>query len=152
VDFTRLDSFQVQVYQSLGGPQLRAAIELVSPGNKDRPSHRLAFVVKCAAFLQRGVSVVVVDVVTERLANLHAELAQLLGLAAELRWESPTNLSAVSYRVVSAEQDRLECHPEVLAVGGELPTFPLWLDEELHVPLRLEPSYTTTCASLRIRQ
>src|SRR5205085_886649 len=74
VDFTDLDVFEVQVVRRLGGPQLRAAIELVSPANKDRPSNRQAFAVKCASYLNRGVAVVLVDVVTERSANLHAEI------------------------------------------------------------------------------
>jgi hypothetical protein len=33
VDFTRLDSFEIRVYQGLGGAELRGAIELVSPAN-----------------------------------------------------------------------------------------------------------------------
>jgi hypothetical protein len=36
VSFARLDTYEVRVYQDLGGAELRAAIELVSPGNKDR--------------------------------------------------------------------------------------------------------------------
>src|SRR5436305_11358536 len=31
VDFARLDSYEIRVYQDLGGAELRAAIELVSP-------------------------------------------------------------------------------------------------------------------------
>src|SRR5581483_5887232 len=34
VDFAQLDSYEVRVYQDLGGAQLRGAIELVSPTNK----------------------------------------------------------------------------------------------------------------------
>lgn len=43
-----------------------AAIEIVSPANKDRPEHRHAFVAKCAALLQNQVSVTIVDLVTTR--------------------------------------------------------------------------------------
>lgn len=50
---------------------------LVSPANKDRPNHRLMFAANCASYLQSGVSVVLVDVVTERAGNLHLELLQL---------------------------------------------------------------------------
>src|ERR1017187_7389799 len=35
VDFARLDGYEIRVYQDLGGAELRAAIELVSPANKD---------------------------------------------------------------------------------------------------------------------
>ena len=54
--------------------RLVAVVELVSPGNKDRPEHRQAFVTKCAAYLQEQVNIVMVDVVTTRHANLHREL------------------------------------------------------------------------------
>src|SRR6266851_4653103 len=43
VDFARLDVCEVRVYEDLGGAQLRAAIELVSPANKDRPGSRRTF-------------------------------------------------------------------------------------------------------------
>ena len=34
--------------------------------------------------------------------------------------------------------------------GDDLPTVPLWLTPSLAVPLELEPTYTSTCAGLRI--
>ena len=37
------DTFSVQVYSSEGGPTLVGSIELVSPSNKDRDTHRQAF-------------------------------------------------------------------------------------------------------------
>jgi hypothetical protein len=152
VDFLDPDSYEVQVMQQLGGPKLRAAIELVSPSNKDRPAHRQAFAVKCAAYLQRGVSVIVVDIVTERSANLHAELAQTLGQADTLAWRSESDLYAVAYRTArSADAGRIEAWPEILAVGQALPTLPLWLEEGLCLPLKLEECYRAACASLRIR-
>jgi hypothetical protein len=152
VDFLDADSYEVQVLQQLGGPKLRAAIELVSPANKDRPGHRQAFAVKCAAYLQRGVSVVVVDLVTERTANLHAELTRVLGREESLGWQSASELYAVAYHPVrDAGGGRIDAWPEALAVGAALPTLPLWLEDELCVPLRLEESYRATCTSLRIR-
>src|SRR4051794_20167358 len=145
-------AYEVQVLQQLGGPKLRAAIELVSPANKDRLGHRQAFAVKCAAHLQRGVSVIIVDVVTERTANLHAEVAQVLGRADALAWPAAAELYAVTYRPVRTEDGgRIEAWPEALAVGQPLPTLPLWLEDDLCLPLRLEESYRATCASLRIR-
>ena len=132
--------------------RLRAAIELVSPANKDRASHRRAFAVKCAGYLQQGVAVVIVDVVTERTANLHAALADILGLAHPLAWCSPSHLYAVAYRPVqAADEQRLEAWPAALTVGAVLPTVPLWLSEELCLPLALEENYRATCAALRIR-
>ncbi len=78
LEATDADSFEVQVVRDFGGPQLRAAIEIVSPGNKDRPAARRAFATKCATYLQRGVSLIVIDIVTSRRANLHADIMQAL--------------------------------------------------------------------------
>src|SRR5262245_14596966 len=79
-DFQDPDIFEVQVLSEEEGPRLVAAIELVSPANKDRPSNRRMFAVKCASYLHSGVSVILVDVVTERSGNLHADLLELLHL------------------------------------------------------------------------
>jgi hypothetical protein len=145
------DSFEVQVLRNFGGPQLRAAIELVSPANKDRAATRRAFAAKCAGYLRRGVSVVIIDIVTERLANLHAEILQALDTNGQPCWTSSTNLYAVSYRnVLGTDQSRLEIWSSALALGASLPELPLWLEIDLSVPLRLEESYMNTCSSLRM--
>ena len=150
--FRPAETFEVQVFQELGGVELRAAIELVSPANKDRPATREAFALKCASYLLGGVSVVVVDVVTERLANLHEELLGLLEMTSEPPWRSPTNLYAVAYRVVlSGGRRQMDLWSEPLALGDRLPTMPLWLAADLCVPLRLDESYAAACATLRIR-
>src|SRR5207237_4768062 len=72
---------EVGVFSRSGGPQLAGAVELVSPANKDRPLHREAFVSKCVTYLQAGVGLVLVDVVTERAADLYRDLLMRLGLA-----------------------------------------------------------------------
>jgi Protein of unknown function (DUF4058) len=152
VDFVFLDVYEVRVMQQMGGPKLRAAIELVSPANKDRASHRRAFAIKYAGYLQLGVAMVIIDVVTECTANLHADLVDILGLAPSLAWSSPSHGYGVVYRPTqSAGTQRLEAWPEALTVGAALPTMSLWLSEELCLPLRLEESYRATCAALRIR-
>ena len=145
------DTFEINVYTQDGGWKLVAAIELVSPANKDRSSHRRAFATKVASYLQQGVSVVTVDVVTERTANLHEDVSAALRLPDALDWHSPTGLSAVCYRLLRVEgKERLEVWPHELTLGGELPTVPLWLEPNLAVPLELELTYTNTCESLRI--
>ena len=150
MDFARLDVCEVRVYEELGGAQLRAAIELVSPANKDRPGSRRTFAAKCAGYLKQAVSVVIVDVVTERTANLHADLLEALEVS-EAAWESPSQLYAVAYRPVPVQkQQRIEAWPEVLTLGVSLPVMPLWLRVDLSVPLQLEETYATTCEGLRI--
>ena len=60
---------------------LVGAVELVSPSNKDRPASREALVSKCAGYIRSGVGLVVVDVVTDRPADLHRDLLQRVGSA-----------------------------------------------------------------------
>ncbi|MFO0965814.1 MAG: DUF4058 family protein [Gemmataceae bacterium] len=78
-DLPDLPEYEVRVYDSKRGRRLVAAIEIVSPANKDRPEHRAAFVAKCASLLQQQVSVAVVDLVTTRHFNLYAELLKMMG-------------------------------------------------------------------------
>jgi Protein of unknown function (DUF4058) len=152
VDFSRLDSYEIRVYQDLGGAELRAAIELVSPANKDRVGSRRTFAAKCAGYLQHGLGLIVVDIVTARSANLHRELFDVLEVKGRrLAWESPTGLYAVAYRAVTVRKSpRVEVWPEPLTLGAALPELPLWLALDLCVPVRLEGSYLATCKSLRI--
>ncbi|HZW35128.1 MAG TPA: DUF4058 family protein [Isosphaeraceae bacterium] len=152
VDFSHLDSIEVRVYQDLGGAELRAAIELVSPANKDREGTRRTFAARCAGYLGHGINVVIVDVVTSRSANLHHELFEVLEVKSRRAiWKSPTGLYAVAYRAVTEhKRPRIEAWPEVLALGKALPVLPLWLALDLYVPLPLEQTYTSTCRSLRI--
>ena len=78
-DLSEQDEFEVRVYDVERGRQLVAAIELVSPANKDRPENRRAFAVKVAALLQKEVCVSIVDLVTVRQFNLYADLLELIG-------------------------------------------------------------------------
>lgn len=153
VDFAHLDSYEVRVYQDLGGgAELRGAIELVSPGNKDRKGSRRTFAAKCAGYLKHGIGVMIVDVVTARSANLHAELFDVMEVKSRrAAWKSPTGLYAIAYRpVTSRKSPRIEVWPEGLKLGSPLPVLPLWLALDLSVPVRLDESYINTCRSLRI--
>jgi hypothetical protein len=152
MSFAQLDTCEVRVYQDLGGAELRGAIELVSPANKDRPGSRRTFAAKCAGYLQHGIGVVIVDIVTARSANLHAELFDILEVASKpAAWQSATGLYAVAYRPVTArKQPRVEVWPKVLTLGQPLLTLPLWLALDLCVPVDLEASYLAACESLRI--
>jgi hypothetical protein len=155
VAFSDADVFEVRVYKNDGVWKLIAAVELVIPANKDRPSTRRAFATKVASYLQKGVSIVVVDTVTSRLANLHDDLVELLHLKEHFDWHAPSGLSAIAYRTMrepdrEPEGERLDVWPYQLKLGEPLPTVPLWLSAELAVPLELELTYNTTCQSLRI--
>jgi hypothetical protein len=71
---TESDEYEVRVHDFERGRRLVAAIEIVSPSNKDRTESRRVFVAKCAAMLHKGVSVSIVDLVTARHFNLYTEL------------------------------------------------------------------------------
>jgi hypothetical protein len=151
VDWPVTDDVRVEVFADEGDPRLAAAVELVSPRNKDRPRSRAAFAAKCAGYLQRGCGVVVVDAVTTRRADLHADLLAALG--ADAGPAVSAALSAVSYRAIGrGEAGRLLAWPEALEAGKPLPTVPLWVGPVLAVPLDLEASHTAACEDLRIRQ
>src|SRR5436309_1998460 len=93
-----LDEYEVRVYDGERGRRLVAAVELVSPANKDRPEHRHAFVAKCLALLQQQVCVVVVDLVTTRNFNLYAELLELMEWSDPSLGSEPPGLYAVACR------------------------------------------------------
>jgi hypothetical protein len=151
IDFTHLDLFEVQIRREDDSFRLAAAIELVSPGNKDRESHRRAFAIKCANYLQEGVGLVVVDIVTNRSGHMHGELLDLLGLTPSPGAASP-ELYAAAYRTAGpAEASRLRAWVEALALDAPLPKMPLWILEERCVPVDLEAAYSAARRRLLMR-
>jgi hypothetical protein len=143
------DNVEILVFSRDGGPTLAGAIELVSPANKDRAVHRDAFVSKCAAYLQQGIGLAVVDVVTDRKANLHTSLLTRLHVPEELSLQ--TDLYAIAYRPVERDgEPRLDIWEKELEVGRTLPTVPLWLRGALCLPIDLEATYERTCREQRV--
>src|SRR5207249_10459558 len=141
--FKQKTAYEIRVYQDFGGAELRAAIELVSSANKDRVGSRRTFAAKCAGYLQHGIGVVIVDVVTSRSANLHREIfAALEAKTRQADWKSPTGLYAVAYRPVTfRKRPRVEVWPEPFALGDPLPALPLWLALDFCLPAPLEEGY-----------
>ncbi len=136
------DDFEVQIFSNMAGPTLVAAIELVSPGNKDRDEARRAFTAKCAAYLQRGIGLIVVDIVTSRHANLHDELMEMLGHVNGFVFPAPTPLYATAYRPAHRqERNEIDLWREPLAVGQPLPTLPLAVRGLGCLPIDLEATY-----------
>lgn len=143
--------YAVRVYDVERGRQLVAAVEIVSPGNKDRPEKRNAFVGKCAAMLQKGVAVSIVDLVTVRHFNLYAELMAFIGHRDPTMSADPPAVYAASVRWAPwGDKNYLQAWSYPLVVGRPLPTLPLWLTAERRVPLDLESSYEQTCHDLWI--
>jgi hypothetical protein len=143
------DEYEVRIYDAKRRRQLVAAIEIVSPANKDRPEHRNIFVGKCAALLQKGVAVSIVDLVTVRQFNLYAELLTFIGHSDPTLGPEPHHLYAASCRWTrKGKQTLLEAWSHVLGLGQPLPTLPLWLADDLVVPLDLQRSYEQACSDL----
>jgi hypothetical protein len=145
------DAFEVLVFESEGGTRLVAAIELVSPGNKDRPGERQAFAVKSASYLCRGISLIVIDIVTSQRANLHNEIMRVLGHGEAFAISAETVLYGVAYRpIVRDAQEQIEAWPSPLGIGRPLPVLPLALNAGLALPIDLEATFTTACQRRRL--
>lgn len=150
-DLLNQDVYEVRVYDEKRRCRLVAAVEIVSPGNKDRPENRRAFVGKCSGLLREGVSVVIVDVVTTRTQNLYGELLDLIGKSDPSVGGEPPALYANACRLTKrADEWFLETWTNSLGLGQHLPAVPLWLADDLAVPLDLEDSYEQSCGILNL--
>jgi hypothetical protein len=143
------DVVETLIYREEGGLVLAAAIELVSPANKDRPEHRRAFVAKCQSYLQQGLGFVMIDIVTDRHANLHDELLECLDDSDLARLDAP--LYAAAYHPVERDDEaRLDVWQQPLAVGSPLPRMPLWVKGGPCLPVELANTYERACRELLI--
>jgi hypothetical protein len=145
------DTFEVRVLSTDTGPKLVAAIELISPGNKDRTSERRAFAIKCASYLYQGISVIIIDVVTSRRANLHNDILHVMEAGDQLQLAPELNLYAVSYQPLRrGERDEIDVWRSPLALGASLPTMPLALRADLVIPVDFEATYAEACLRKRL--
>ena len=145
------DTFEVRVLCTDTGPKLVAAIELISPGNKDRASERRAFAIKCASYLYQGISVIIVDIVNNRRANLHNEILELMNGGDSLRLAAEANLYTVAYQPLRRDkEDVIDVWRSPLALGQPLPTLPLGLRADLVIAVDFEETYAETCRRKQI--
>lgn len=120
--------------------KLVAAVELVSPRNKDRPAARERYLGRYAAYLYQGVHLLLIDVLPRPSGFSFADaIASNLGIS-QPPCPAPC---AASYRVGEAVPDgtliALWCRP--LQVGQPLPTIPLALNARQSIPVDLEFTY-----------
>jgi len=150
-DSSDVSEYEVLIYDVQQEKRLVAAIEIISPANKDRPVHRNNFVSKCAALLMQGVCVVLVDIVTIRNNNLYLELLDHFELTDSDMTENDEGVYAACCRTRRMETKTIfDFWRRPLKLGEPLPTLPLWLRETLSITLDLEASYEDTCRLLRI--
>jgi hypothetical protein len=145
------DDIEIQVKDAREDAKLVGVLELVSPRNKDRVEGRRAFAAKCLAYLQRGVGLIVLDIVTNRRANMHNEIIQMLGLEPEFQMAADASLYAVSYGPARRrDQDQIDVWPTPLALGGPLPVLPLVLRGYRALPVDLDATYREACDRSRL--
>jgi hypothetical protein len=126
--------------------QLVAAIELVSPRNKDRPAARDHYTHRYLGYLWDGVHLLLVDVHRRPVGFSFAD-----AMAAEMNYPQracPAPM-AISWNVGGPlpEGGRfLETWCRPLTVGQPLPTLPLALTAEQTVKVALEETYNRAAA------
>lgn len=150
-DFPEQYAYEVLIFDLQRERRLVAAVEIVSPANKDRPESRQLFVAKCMNLLRQDICVSIIDVVTIRQFNLYDDLLALLE-----RSNPASDRAASTYAVTCRKQPgigraKVDSWFRPLKIGEPLPSLPVWLSETEHVSLDLEASYEETCRVLRIR-
>ena len=143
----------VGIYSAYDTSRLVAAIEIVSPGNKDRPQAVRAFVEKIIFLLQDGVHVMVIDVISLPQPPMRQPILERLGLAATT---SEPGLWLSSYCAIPEDSP----HPHFTIkewasqtpLNTSLPALPLFLQtDQQYVMVDLEQTYQETLAAGRYR-
>ncbi len=150
VEFPEQYAYEVLVYDIERERRLVAALEIVSPANKDRPESRQLFVAKCFNLLRKDISLSIVDLVAIRQFNLYTELLALLNHR-DPKFASAAPIYAATCRKRDGDgRTKLDTWAFPLTIGQPLPSLPIWLSATQRVMLNLETSYEETCRILRL--
>jgi hypothetical protein len=146
------DVLEVRVFAGQGGWYLVGAVAFVSPWNKERAADRRAFAARCATYLHQGASLVVLDIVTNRRANLHNDILRMVNVTDDRAFlPDGVFLYAAAYRPALRQgQPQCDVWHQPCAVGQPLPTIPLRLTGDLFVPIDFETTYMETCRRRRL--
>jgi hypothetical protein len=101
------DVYEVRIYDSRRNRQLVAAVEIVSPSNKDRPENRATFVAQAATLLKNNICVSIVDVVSTYDFNLYAELMSFLDGVDPALGSEPPPVYAATLRLRYEDRRRM---------------------------------------------
>ena len=139
VDLWELTRQRVLAVRHATDDRVLAMLEVVSPGNKDRPRSREAFVEKCVGHLRAGIHVVVLDVVPSVVGgrSLGLEVWHAVG-SHEPEAPQDRPLVQASLRV---EAGMPHLYAEPAAVGEELAPLPMFYRPEWYVTLPLAETY-----------
>jgi len=130
----------------IGRHQVRAVIELVSPGNKSSRKGIDLFVEKAVDFLSGGVSVMIVDPFPPRTRDpqgIHPLICENF-VDMEFKLPARRKLTMVSYQTVP----KMTAYLEPIAVGEPLPDLPLFLRGGQCIMVPLEETYQITCDAI----
>ena len=137
---------QTAVHVTLRG-RLVAAVEVISPRNKDRPSSREQYLSRYLGYLVQGANLLLVDVHPRPLSF---SFADALAVEAEIPDQPPLPAPlAVTYRVgeeAPAGGRFVAVWRRALAVGQPLPELPLPLTVHDAIPVDLEETYRRAAA------
>jgi hypothetical protein len=119
-----------------------AVIEILSPGNKDSRAALRDFVDKTIDFLRKGIHVLIVDLFPPTPRDpfgIHKVVWD------EIEEEDFTFPEGKDRILASYETGGVRAaYVEPVAVGDQLPDMPLFLTNDLHVMVPLEPTYRAT--------
>jgi Protein of unknown function (DUF4058) len=149
-EFPEEYAYEVLIFDLERERRLVAAVEIVSPANKDRPGSRQLFVAKCFNLLRQDVCVSIIDIITIRQFNLYSELLTLLKRSDPAFSPPPPTYAVTCRKRGVAGRTKLDTWSCPLAIGQPLPSLPIWLSETQTVSIDLEASYEGTCRVLRI--
>lgn len=119
-----------------------AVIEILSPGNKDSRAALRDFVDKTIGFLRKGIHVLIVDLFPPTPRDpfgIHKAIWD------EIEEEDFTFPQGKDRVLASYETGGVRAaYIEPVAVGDQLPDMPLFLTNNLHIRVPLEPNYQAT--------
>ena len=94
---------------------------------------------------------IIVDIVTNRRANLHHEILRVMKATDTLHLAPKVSLYAVAYRPLRrGAADEIEVWRTPFALGQALPTLPLGLRADLVIPVDFEVAYAEACFRKRL--
>lgn len=119
--------------------QLVAAIEIVSPGNKDSRHAVRAFARKAVEFLHAGIHLLIVDLFPPSRRDPQGVHKLIWDRIKDEDFELPTDkpLTLAAYSAGAT----LTAYVEPVGVGDVLPDMPIFLTEDRYVPCPLEATY-----------
>ena len=123
-----------------------AAVEVISPRNKDRPSTRVESAARYAGYLQGGIHLLLIDLINRPIGFSFADAVE-----ADIRYPNPVSLTppfAAVYRVGEPTNpgSMVAVWRRTMVVGSPLPTLPIPLTVHNAVAIDLDATYMRAAA------